>query len=262
MRATVEVEWSFNIHAVRVFSVVNPLDLNLLPGLRQPIGVSDTKILCCGPCKSDPIIINFNTNKSKFGHFNNYINLFLNINNQLKAGYVSGESVIFNVSIDNRSSKSIKFISVFLIQHNELNVRGSKKFLTNNICTLEYNDPRIGPQMQESWSNGTLKIPIVCPSLLDTCRIMKLYYTLTLCVHFNGLSISNSLDIPIVIGTIPLYDSNLSLPGTSNVGYYKSGSKSIGGYNENEQNETNLTNNEGDFVSKYPYYKDYHFDKI
>lgn len=120
--------------------------------------------------------------------------------------------------------------------------------------------------MQENWSNGTLKIPIVCPSLLDTCRIIKLYYTLTLCLNFSGLSISTRLNIPIVIGTIPLYDSNLSLPETSNVGYYKSGSKNIEEYNESEgyseQNEKDLRNNEANFVSKYPYYKDYHFDKL
>jgi hypothetical protein len=85
VRATVEIQWSFNKHAVRVFSVVNPLDLNLLPGLRQSFGVSDSKTLCCGPCKSDPIIIDFNTNKSKFDQFINYINLYISPLNSLQS---------------------------------------------------------------------------------------------------------------------------------------------------------------------------------
>lgn len=82
VKVTLDVPWWFNKHVIKCFTVINPLDLNLLPGLRQPYGVSDTKIICCGPCQSDPITIELNTNKT---------------------GYVAGETIIFNCSIDNRS---------------------------------------------------------------------------------------------------------------------------------------------------------------
>ena len=65
VKATIDIPWSSNEHALRCFTVINPLDLNLLPGLRQPCGVNDIKTVCCGPCKSDPIIIDLQTNKSK-----------------------------------------------------------------------------------------------------------------------------------------------------------------------------------------------------
>ena len=65
LKATIDIPWSINKHAIRCLTVINPLDLNLLPALRQSYGVTDTKIICCGPCKSDPITIDFNTNKSK-----------------------------------------------------------------------------------------------------------------------------------------------------------------------------------------------------
>ena len=64
VKATINIPWSINRHAIRCFTVINPLDLNRQPSLRQPYGVSDTKIVCCGPCKSDPITIDLNTTKS------------------------------------------------------------------------------------------------------------------------------------------------------------------------------------------------------
>ena len=44
--------------------LVNNLDLNELQSVRQPYGVSGTKIMCCGPCKSEPIMTYFSVNKS------------------------------------------------------------------------------------------------------------------------------------------------------------------------------------------------------
>ena len=64
LEAIVDIPWSFNRNFIKIITVINALDLNLLPALRQPVGVSDTKVICCGPCKSDPIIIEFNTSKS------------------------------------------------------------------------------------------------------------------------------------------------------------------------------------------------------
>lgn len=65
VKATIDIPMSINREAIRCFSVINPLDLNLLPSLRQSFGVSDTNRVCCGPCISDPILIDFNTTKSK-----------------------------------------------------------------------------------------------------------------------------------------------------------------------------------------------------
>ena len=64
VRVTIDIPWSINKQAIRCFTVINSLDLNSLPGIKQPYGVSDTKIICCGPCQSNPISIDLNTNKS------------------------------------------------------------------------------------------------------------------------------------------------------------------------------------------------------
>jgi hypothetical protein len=65
VKATTDGPSSLNEQALRIFTVINPLDLNLLPGIRQPFGVNDIKAVCCGPCKINPIIIDLQTNKSK-----------------------------------------------------------------------------------------------------------------------------------------------------------------------------------------------------
>ena len=63
VKATIDVQLSFNEHALRCFTVINPLDLNLVPGLNEPGRINDIKH--AGPFKSDPIIIDLQTNKCK-----------------------------------------------------------------------------------------------------------------------------------------------------------------------------------------------------
>ena len=66
LTAAIDIPWSFNIQTSRYFTVISTVDLNLIPGLRQSYGLSDIKTVCCGPCESDPITIQFNTNKSDY----------------------------------------------------------------------------------------------------------------------------------------------------------------------------------------------------
>jgi hypothetical protein len=83
-------------HTQRSFTVVAPLDLNVNPLLRQPYGVSESKILCCGPCQSAPITAQFSVPR---------------------VGFVPGEAIPFRVELNNVSSREIKQISVHLVQH-------------------------------------------------------------------------------------------------------------------------------------------------
>ena len=76
---------------------------------------------------------------------------------------------------------------------------------------MPYTGPKIEPGMKVYWSNMRLTIPPVCPSFQDTCEIIKLHYTLTLVVDVSALSVNKVVDLPIVIGTVPLNDSNINL---------------------------------------------------
>ena len=118
--------------------------------------------------------------------------------------------------------------------------------------------------MQGSWSNGRIKIPPVCPSLRDTCRIIKVEYKLTLVVNVKGMSFKKLVNVPIVIGIVPITDSNL-LDSNLNIRYYKSILDLRGNCIqslEEEQYEKDLEDDKGlNFRPKYPYYKDIYLDK-
>lgn len=70
---TIDIPWAFDKHTTRSFSIVSPLDLNLNPNLRQPYTTTASKVLCCGPCKSDPITANFSVLKGIYTHLSIYI---------------------------------------------------------------------------------------------------------------------------------------------------------------------------------------------
>ncbi|KAG7279302.1 hypothetical protein CRUP_025120 [Coryphaenoides rupestris] len=55
----------------------------------------------------------------------------------------------------------------------------------------------------ETWSGKMLKIPPVSPSILD-CSIIRVEYSLMVYVDIPG-AINLSLNLPLVIGTIPLH---------------------------------------------------------
>lgn len=180
----------------------------------------------------------------------------------------------FNASVDNRSSRGIKKILASFVQHADFFGRESTQpRLTHSfdIATYIYTGPKIGPRMQGKWANATFKIPTVCPSLLDTCRIIKVHYTLRLDVVFYGVSVDKKLHIPIVIGTVPFHNSNISLlehisqsySASSNLVYYKSVLGRDGCIRKSEDIEDEDDNCEiVKFTPKYPYYKGYSPDKF
>lgn len=56
IKAHIDIPWAFDITKTVFFTVINLLDLNLIPGLRVPLSANEQKTVCCGSCQSDPII--------------------------------------------------------------------------------------------------------------------------------------------------------------------------------------------------------------
>ena len=52
-------------HANRSLTILNKFDLNQFQNYLRPIGVSDQKVVCCGPCTNDPISLKFHLKKSQ-----------------------------------------------------------------------------------------------------------------------------------------------------------------------------------------------------
>jgi len=67
IRATVDIPWAIDKHTLIAFTVISPNNLNSLgPTIRQPFGVSGSKIFCCLCCSSQPVTAKFEVFKGFF----------------------------------------------------------------------------------------------------------------------------------------------------------------------------------------------------
>lgn len=64
IQATLVIPGTFNEKLIQEFLVVNQLNLNDFPKLRQPVKLIDSKTFWYGPFKSHPIVIEFDVGKS------------------------------------------------------------------------------------------------------------------------------------------------------------------------------------------------------
>ncbi|CAF0761104.1 unnamed protein product [Brachionus calyciflorus] len=182
LSAKIEIPWAFNKNTKKSFTVLGQYDLNENPSLRLGLGVSDQKYLCCWPCRSDPIIANFSL---------------------MKGGYVPGEGIVFDITVNNKSNRLISRMSVSLIQ--------KIKFKANYRTKLSYRtieNFRFPSSVQErsivKWDNSVLIIPPICPTSDGRCKIIDVSYLVLFDFCASGLSLTKEMLIPIVIGTIPL----------------------------------------------------------
>ena len=66
----------------------------------------------------------------------------------------------------------------------------------------------ISKKSNEEWNNAAIIIPAVCSSSNGTCDIIQLKYCLVLNFDLKNFSSSTDLEIPVVIGTIPMRSEN------------------------------------------------------
>lgn len=196
--------------------------------------------MCCGPCKSDPIIANFSI---------------------LKGGYVPGEAIVFNVAIDNKSNREVKEMTVNLIQVIKFHATRKSRTCTRNVASIQF-PKRIAERSMEKWDNSVLVIPPVCSSSNMTCRIIEVSYMVTFNFDASGVAVSTDITIPIVIGTIPMaiqanqmqpqlpftYEADMFGPNTVQMP-----SENDAGADKGEMYESDANT----FKPFYPYYKDY-----
>ena len=72
------------------------------------------------------------------------------------------------------------------------------------------------PVSKKTWTSF-IQIPSIVSTSNGTCRIINVSYELQLTVSAGGCSIDTPVIIPIVIGTIPLADSNPTEFSTKNM---------------------------------------------
>lgn len=117
-----------------------------------------------------------------------------------RKGYTPGEVIPVFAEFDNSTSRSI-VPKAYITQTQTFIARGTMKQKRAVVATL-CGDP-VGARRRETWHGRAIKIPPVGPSILQ-CRIIKVEYTLKVCVDVPGMS-KLCLELPLVMGTIPLH---------------------------------------------------------
>ena len=131
------------------------------------------------------------------------------------------------------------------------------KTCTRNV--LEVRSPsKIGPRSFETW-NGECTVPAVVATSNGSCRIINVRYDLVLNVYG---SMRSNLNIPIVIGTIPLLEpaqnGEIVLepppPSYQSCSYGSSARPMMPETGDQSKKGEIIENNQGSFVPLYPYY--------
>lgn len=163
---------------MRLFSIISPLDLSANSAYFEPYGVSASKVVCCGPCRSEPIICTFSVKKS---------------------GYIPGELIEFELTIENKSNKQIMELTVSLMQKIKLHAGNCTKRCSRRVAMIAYSK-KLPPKSVETWK-CSLVIPPVCSSSNGKSRLIEVYYSLYCVYDASGLAPNTELTIPVTIGT-------------------------------------------------------------
>lgn len=181
--------WNETQKIQRSFLVNHFFDLNTDQTLSIAYGNTAKKEFCCDilQCRNEPVIANFSVEKS---------------------GYIPGQTLIFNVSIDNKSSRAITTTSVTLYKNiifralDESQSNKANKTVKLEIASIKL--PReIASRDKDKWQNQSLPIPINCIPSMQHSKIIKTNYELVLRFGAGGFTTSVDCVIPIVIGTVP-----------------------------------------------------------
>ncbi len=156
---------------------MNKISAEENPNLRSPYGVSGEKIICCGPCRSEPISVKFNIEKTAF---------------------VSGESISFFSVLENKTNRKIKPMTVKLIQCANFHTNGRIKESNIVIASIKYNKI-VNSKSVNEW-DGFLLVPPTCPTSNGLCKLIDIHYELLFVLNPSGLSFKTELTIPIIIG--------------------------------------------------------------
>ncbi|XP_076033469.1 arrestin domain-containing protein 3-like [Oratosquilla oratoria] len=166
---------------IKRVSVSNLYDLNTLPGVISPVQGNKTDHLCCCWCRSGPISIVLHIEKT---------------------GFVSGENISIDAECTNMSNRSMNSTEAKIIQKVTCYADGEKR--SRRMIVASVQGPSIPEGESDIWSSVLLKIPPLPPSELPGCQNIRIKYIFEFSMHPGGVALPLEIEIPIIIGTIPL----------------------------------------------------------
>ncbi|XP_051497705.1 arrestin domain-containing protein 3-like isoform X1 [Apus apus] len=197
VKAELHRPWLLPIKLKKEFTVFEHIDINT-PSLLSPQAGTKEKTLCCWLCTSGPISLSAKIERK---------------------GYTPGESIQIFAEIENCSSRMV-VPKATIYQTQAFYAKGKMKEVKQLVASLRGESLSSGKT--ETWNGKQLKIPPVSPSILD-CSIIRVEYSLMVYVDIPG-AMDLFLNLPLVIGTIPLHPfgsrtSSVSSQGSMNMNW-------------------------------------------
>ncbi|XP_075857647.1 arrestin domain-containing protein 2 isoform X2 [Microcebus murinus] len=178
IKATLHRPWVPARRAKKVFTVIEPVDINT-PALLAPQAGAREK-------------------EARSWYYNQgLVSLSAKIE---RKGYTPGEAIPIFAEIDNGSRRPV-LPRAALVQTQTFLARGARKQKRAVVASLA-GEP-VAPGRRALWRGRALRIPPVGPSILR-CRVLHVDYALKVCVDIPGAS-KLLLELPLVIGTVPLH---------------------------------------------------------
>ncbi|TRZ07680.1 hypothetical protein HGM15179_019428, partial [Zosterops borbonicus] len=197
VKAELHRPWLLPVKLKKEFTVFEHIDINT-PSLLSPQAGTKEKTLCCWLCTSGPISLSAKIERK---------------------GYTPGESIQIFAEIENCSSRMV-VPKATIYQTQAFYAKGKMKEVRQLVANLRGESLSSGKT--ETWNGKQLKIPPVSPSILD-CSIIRVEYSLMVYVDIPG-AVDLFLNLPLVIGTIPLHPfgsrtSSVSSQGSMNTNW-------------------------------------------
>lgn len=180
-KATIDKPWKADHHTKRAFTIIPPFDLNLTPGIADPIQYrGEIRTGCC--CLPS-------------GRFSGAIAT----NGR---GFVPGNDVVLTVSVDNHTSSTC--FAEAKIRMNITYLTGRKYKQEKKTVVTAYKEQI--PRGKDYIWKEKLQIPPLPPSHLKGCKIIKFQYILQFNVGSDAKCSWDEIEFEdeIIIGTKPL----------------------------------------------------------
>ncbi|KAF2904847.1 hypothetical protein ILUMI_01318 [Ignelater luminosus] len=195
IKGVVDRPWKFDYEHLFSLNVVSPVDLNYVPGVRDPLATSVDKTMCSCWC-NDSGALTFEMSLPA-------------------TGFVPGQEINIGAHVENMTNVTAECIKFKIIADLEFITHYPRtKHRYDERVIAECREGGVGAHGDKSWTSAlTIPNDLPYPNLLP-CSIINLSYRLKAkvvvpCPHTN---LEN--EVPVVIGTVPLAGVATTFPAS------------------------------------------------
>ncbi|VDL66215.1 unnamed protein product [Nippostrongylus brasiliensis] len=195
MSVIIDIPYASSPQGIKYFTIIGPHLDCMEEKYLSALSGQDRKTTCCWCCRRGALALRVALDRT---------------------AYVCGENIRVRAQVENRQS-SQQVISVRLLQHVEFfidkGVLGESKMLT--CIVFDHRSPTITPNSQgkyDSTLEQPIRLPVVPPTLIGVCRLIQIYYVLSICLVDEKGNESLHIEFPLTVATVPYRIPNAPQP--------------------------------------------------